>query len=330
MNTPPFTVTPSAVRLIAEISHKLGRLEAGLSEDIILKLRRLSRIRTVQGTLSIEGNSLSEEEVTALLNGKRVIATAKEILEIENAYRVYDAAEELDPKNIKDLLKAHKLMMQGLLKDAGKFRREDVGVIRKTSVIHVAPPSAMVPELMKNLFQWLKKTDQHPLITCSVFHYEFEFIHPFEDGNGRVGRLWQSLILGKWNSFFFQIPIESMTAKNQEEYYSAIRSSTKKGDSAVFIEYMLRMILEAVDQITPEVGPQVTPEVRKLTEVMETISPEKVFSRNELQEALGLKDPKHFREQYLQPAIRAGLIEMTLPGKPNSRFQKYHLIRFNY
>ena len=187
-------------------------------------------------------------------------------------------------------------------------------------VIHMAPPAERVPQLMGDLFRWLATTDAHPLIASSVFHYEFEFIHPFADGNGRMGRLWQSLILARWNPLFADTPVESLVFEHQAEYYQVLQESYQQADSAPFIAFMLRMILEAVTTSAPQVSPQVSPQVRKLLAVIQG-----EMSREALQSALGLLDRKSFRERYLKPALIDGLIEMTLPGKPNSRLQQYRL-----
>jgi len=187
-------------------------------------------------------------------------------------------------------------------------------------VIHMAPPADRVPHLMADLFGWLTATDAHPLIASSVFHYEFEFIHPFADGNGRMGRLWQSLILARWNPLFADIPVESLIFEHQAEYYQAIQESTQKTDSAPFIAFMLRMILDTVTITAPQVSPQVTPQVGEL---LAAIRGE--MGREELQSSLGLSDRKSFRERYLKPALADGLLEMTIHDKPNSRLQKYRL-----
>ena len=189
------------------------------------------------------------------------------------------------------------------------------------TVVHLAPPADRVSSLMNDLLQWIEATDQHPLIAGSVFHYEFEFIHPFEDGNGRVGRLWQTLILRKWNPLFAHIPVESLVYEHQAEYYAVLNKSTENAESSVFIEFMLRMIRSAVASLSaPEATPHVTPEVRKMLSILKG-----EMTRKEIQQILGLKDEKHFRTAYQQPAIAARLIEMTVPDKPNSRLQKYRI-----
>jgi len=318
---PPNTLTPAILRLVAEICEEIGRLSVQADTAKTLGLRRINRIRTIQGSLAIEGNTLSEEQITAILEGKRVIAPPREIQEARNAIAVYDRFEPWQPHAENDLLEAHRVLMAGLLDEVGVYRRSGVGVMSHGQVIHMAPPADRVPALMLNLLQWLRTTDRHPLVSSSIFHYEFEFIHPFVDGNGRMGRLWQTLILFHWNSLFAHIPVESLVHEHQAEYYKTLQSSTNQTDSAPFIEFMLRMILDAVSStVTPQVAPHVTPQVERLLHVLVN-----EMSRGDLQTALGLKDRKSFRERYLVPALRDGLIEMTLPGKPNSRLQKYRL-----
>lgn len=205
MYQPPYTITPAIVRLVAEISEAVGRLSVFSESTIELRLRRLNRIRTIHGSLAIEGNTLSEEQITAILEGRRVIAQPREIREVRNAIDAYDrfGGWRADVEN--DLLEAHRILMAGLVDGAGAYRHGGVGVMKGAQVIHMAPPSDRVSTLMLNLFEWLRITDQHPLISSSVFHYEFEFIHPFADGNGRMGRLWQTVILSRWKAWYTNI-----------------------------------------------------------------------------------------------------------------------------
>jgi Fic family protein len=246
---PPYVITPVIIDLISRISESLGRLSA--QHDMAdLRLRRINRIKTIQGSLAIEGNTLSEDQVETILQGKTVVAPVKEVQEVRNAVKAYEAYPEMDPTSPKDLLKTHELLTSGLINSAGMFRSKGAAVQGKDSIIHVAPPASHVPGLMKDLLNWLDRTEAHPLIVSSVFHYEFEFIHPFEDGNGRVGRLWQTLILSRWNSLFHTIPVESMIYRKQQEYYRAINESSSGGESTVFIEFMLNTILEEIVDLT--------------------------------------------------------------------------------
>ena len=315
---PPYTITPAILNLVAQISEAVGRLTVLTDSAKSLRLRRINRVRSIRGSLAIEGNALSEEQITAILDGKRVIAPPREIQEVRNAIAAYEHLEQWRPEAETDLLEAHHRMMDGLINEAGVYRRGGVGVMAGGRVIHMAPSADRVPVLMRDLIQWLAASEEHPLITSSVFHYEFEFIHPFADGNGRMGRLWQTLILTLWNLLFADIPVESMVHEHQTEYYQALQKSSEQTDSARFIEFMLRMILYAVPTVAPQVAPPVTPQVKRLLEVMQG-----EMTREALQSALGLQDRKSFRERYLNPALAAELIEMTIPDKPNSRLQRY-------
>ncbi len=317
---PPFTITPEILNRVAAISEAVGRLTVLTDQAKALRLRRINRVRTIHGSLAIEGNTLSEAQISAILEGKRVIAPPREVQEVKNALAAYERFDTWKPRVEKDLLEAHRILMSGLIDEAGSYRRGGVGVMSGQEVIHMAPPAARVPRLMADLFAWLSTTEAHPLISSSVFHYEFEFIHPFADGNGRMGRLWQSLILTRWNPLFADIPVESLIFEHQEEYYHVLRESTRQTDSAPFIAFMLRMILETLTTFAPQVAPQVTPQVGDLLAVIQG-----EMGREALQLALGLSDRKSFRERYLKPALADGLIEMTIPGKPNSRLQKYRL-----
>ncbi len=316
---PPYTITADILNRVAAISEAIGRLTVLTDQARALRLRRINRIRTIRGSLAIEGNTLSEAQITAILEGKRVIAPPREVQEVKNALAAYDRFDTWKPSSEKDLLEAHRILMSGLIDEAGVYRHGGVGVMAGQQVIHMAPPADRVPHLMSDLFCWLATTDAHPLIASSVFHYEFEFIHPFADGNGRMGRLWQSLILARWNPLFANIPVESLIFEHQAEYYQALQESTQKTDSAPFIAFMLRMILDTVTSSTPEVAPEVTPEVRLLSVLAGEMT------RQQLKEALGLKDDEHFRKTYLLPALEAGLVEMTIPDKPRSSKQKYRL-----
>ena len=316
---PPYTITPEILNRVAAISEVIGRLTVLTDRAKALRLRRINRIRTIHGSLAIEGNTLNEAQITAILEGKRVIAPPREVQEVKNALATYDRFDTWKPEAEMDLLEAHRILMSGLIDEAGGYRHGGVGVMAGQQVIHMAPPAERVPHLMDELFGWLAATDAHPLVASSVFHYEFEFIHPFADGNGRMGRLWQSLILAHWNPLFADIPVESLIFMHQAEYYQALQESTRRSDSAPFIAFMLRMILDTVTTSTPEVTQEVTPEVRLLLVFTGEMT------RQQLKEALGLKDDEHFRKSYLLPALEAELVEMTIPGKPRSSRQKYRL-----
>lgn len=217
--TPPYAITPAIVNLVARISETIGRLTVLTDAARALRLRRINRIRTIQGSLAIEGNTLSQEQIAAILDGKGIIAPPREIQEVRYAIAAYDRFEQWQPEVEEDLLEAHRILLTGLIDEAGVYRRGGVGVMAGGQVIHVASPADRVPALMGDLFRWLAAGEEHPLIISSVFHYEFEFIHPFADGNGRLGRLWQTLILHRWNPLFADIPLESLVFAHQAEYY---------------------------------------------------------------------------------------------------------------
>jgi Fic family protein len=259
---PPHTITPAILNRVAAVSEAVGRLTVLTDQARALRLRRINRIRTIQGSLAIEGNSLSEAQITAILEGKRVIAPPREVQEVKNALAAYDLFDTWKPSSEKDLLEAHRILMSGLIDEAGLYRHGGVGVMAGSQVIHMAPPADRVPQLMADLFGWLAATDAHPLIASAVFHYEFEFIHPFADGNGRMGRLWQSLILAHWNPLFADIPVESLIFEHLAEYYQSLQESTRQVDSAPFIAFMLRMILDTVTASAPPSHPSSQPPSR--------------------------------------------------------------------
>ena len=240
---PPFTVSAAAISKIAEISALIERYVIRMEQEDGLRLRKANRIKTIQGSLAIEGNTLSEEQITAILEGKRIAAPIREIQEVKNAIAAYDLYSSLNPYSLDDLLKAHGIMMVALIDAPGRFRTSGVGVFAGTQVVHMVPPAKRVSGLMSDLFKWLKQAKDHLLIRSCVFHYEFEFIHPFTDGNGRMGRLWQSLLLGQLHPVFQYLPVENIVYANQQGYYQAINLSTKKADSGIFVDFMLEEIL---------------------------------------------------------------------------------------
>ena len=318
---PPYKITPKIITLIEQIGEALGVL--ALSADAQdLRLRRIHRIQTIHGSLAIEGNTLSEEQISTILDGKPVIAPPREVQEVRNAIKAYDEFLNWNPAQQSDLLKAHETLMLGLLDAPGHYRFGGVGVGGAGGIVHVAPPPGRVPELMGNLFEWLETSEEHALIKSCVFHYEFEFIHPFSDGNGRMGRLWQTLILSRWNPLFTQIPTESMVYVHQQDYYSAIAESTKEAESTPFIEFMLQVVLEKMCT-TEQVTDQVTEQVSSLLGALKN----RELGRRDLMGALGLKHRPTFVYDYLQPALADELIEMTQPDSPKSPTQKYRLTK---
>jgi Fic family protein len=245
---PLFTVSAEAINLIAEISGQIERYAIHLEQEDGLRLRKANRIKTIHSSLAIEGNTLSEDEVRDIIDGKNVVAPIRQIQEVKNAIKTYELYPTLDAFKEKDLLKAHGVMMEALVDNAGHYRRGGVGVFGEKGLVHLAPPADRVPMLMSDLFDWLKRSKDHLLIRSCVFHFEFEFIHPFIDGNGRMGRLWQSLILGKLHPLFEHLPVENMVYSNQQEYYDAIIASTNAGQSGPFIDFMLGEIYKTLKE----------------------------------------------------------------------------------
>ena len=254
--TPPFHITEKIANLTAEIAEKVGSISATIGDIPHPKLRKENRIKTIQSSLAIENNTLSIEQVTAIVEGKRVLGSPQEIQEVKNAFETYEPLLTFKPDSGQDLLLAHQILMNELVKDNGKFRSKSVGISDGSNIIHVAPPSERVPYLVNDLLLWIENSQLHPLIKSCVFHYEFEFIHPFSDGNGRMGRLWQTLILTDWKPLFAWIPVETIIKENQKEYYQALQSADNSGDSTIFIEFMLKSILHAVEDLqeTQHVG----------------------------------------------------------------------------
>lgn len=326
---PPFHMTDKMTSLIAEISEQVGRITVLQEGTISPHLRRENRIRTIHSSLAIEHNSLSLEQMTAILDGKRVLGNPNEIKEVQNAYEAYELMLRLDPSSVDDLLKAHKLMMNGLVPGNGMFRSGGVGVFDGEVLIHMAPPAEFVSEHIHNLFVWYQHSELHPLIKSAVFHYEFEFIHPFSDGNGRMGRMWHSLLLSKWKELFFWLPIEELIQSRQKEYYDALSIADKQADSAGFVELMLEIIRDSLKEITvvgrstdqdsDQVADQDKPPMDRLLSVLGNDT----FSAAEIMERLGLSHRPTFRKNYLNPALEQKLIERTIPDKPNSKNQKY-------
>lgn len=251
---PPFTITADILNLVASISEQVGQLKASPINESP-QLRKQNRIKTITGTLAIEGNSLSEEQITAIIEGKPVLGSARELAEVKGAIAAYEALSTFKAYNINDLLAAHGLLMADILTKAGQFRHKAVGIHKGGEVHHVAPPAHQVSGLMADLMHWLQQAKDHPLITSCVFHYEFEFIHPFADGNGRMGRLWQTLILSQWHPLFLSLPLESMIKDHQEQYYQALEQADTQGESTAFIHFMLSTISKTLAQALTQNAP---------------------------------------------------------------------------
>ena len=248
--TPPFTATESITNLVIEIAELTERISLSDRLSRNPKLLRDNSIRYIHSSLAIEQNSLTMDQVSDIIDGKRVLGPPQDIREVKNAYEAYELLTRLNPYSIKDLLKAHKVMMSDLVKESGTFRSRGVGVYAGTELIHAGTPPQYVPDLMGQLFTWLKESKLHPLVKSCIFHYEFEFIHPFADGNGRLGRLWHTLILAKWREFFLWIPIETMIHERQDAYYQALNASNAAGESTVFVEFSLKVIRDLLLELS--------------------------------------------------------------------------------
>ena len=322
---PPFTITNQILSYVSSISEKIGRITATSNLESKPHLRKNNRIKSIHSSLKIEANSLSLGQVRDVINGKTVLGEQKEIQEVKNAYDAYEGVLEINPYSVKDLKKYHGIMTKYVDEESGDFRQGEEGVFNGDQCIFMAPPARFVSQLMEDLFDWMKdtKTEIHPLILSSVFHYEFVFIHPFSDGNGRMARLWHTAILSKWKPVFAYIPIESQIEKFQEEYYDAIARCHIEGASTIFIEFMLSQIDKILDDIAVQLSDdneQLSEGIKRLLDVMEYDIP---YTGKTLMDKLGLKSKEGFRRNYLRPAVDMHLIRMTIPDKPNSRNQRY-------
>lgn len=249
---PPYSLTSKILKLVSEVSHKIGEVNASFLTKQSPELRKRNRIRTIQASLAVEGNTLSIDQITAILENKRVLGPAKDIKEVANAIEVYGQLNKFNPFIQKSFFAAHKILMKGLIKNAGQYRNSGAGILKGSKIAHLAPPAGNVPFLMKNLFTYLKKSDELVLIKSCVFHYEMEFIHPFSDGNGRMGRLWQTLLLIQQYPVFEFLPFETLISKNQKKYYQALSASDKEGESTFFIEFMLKILSDSLDELLKE------------------------------------------------------------------------------
>ena len=320
---PPYEITEGMLALLSDISEEIGRMDGSGLLSMLPGLRDASRISSVLSSLAIEGHALSLEKARAIFEGRRVLAPLEDVLAMENAFAAYRMLPGLDPFSLDDLKKAHGTMMKGLVREAGRFRSGPVGVFDgEGRPVHVAPPPERVKALAEELFRWLRGSALHMLVRSSVLHYELEFIHLFQDGNGRMGRLWQTALLASWKPIFLWVPVESIVHDRQEEYYQAIARSTREGKSNPFILFMLSSIKEAVLGLQKEARKHLSHlsrQVQALLSVMETFP----MSASELMDKLGLKSRATFLKNYLRPALEAGLISMTDPGSPRSPRQRY-------
>ena len=324
----PFHMTDDIVMLLTEISEQIGRISV-LHGTVNPRLRRANRIRTIHASLAIEQNTLSLGQVTAIVRGRRVLGNPNEIKEVQNAYEAYEMMLRLDPLSVHDLLVAHGQMMAGLISESGRFRTGDVGVFAGERLVHMAPPAHLVEEHIQNLMEWYARTALHPLHKSAIFHYEFEFIHPFADGNGRMGRMWHTLLLGQWKEVLFWLPVEELIRARQQEYYDALGAADAQADSTGFVTLILCILRDAIaeldrtpDQESDQVRDQVMARDADLQRLLCVLGDD-VLSAAELMARFGLSHRPSFRRRYLAPALAAGLIERTIPDKPQSSKQRY-------
>ncbi len=323
---PPFEITNEMLSKVSNIMEKIGKLDNYNNLNKMPQLRKQNRINSIHSSLAIENNNLSYEQVKDVINGKIVLGPQKEIQEVKNAYKAYQMLKNMNPYSIEDLKKIHGVIGYLTIDDSGEFRKCAEGVFDGDKCIFICPPENKVDSLMNSLFNWMKKNKDiiHPLILSSIFHYEFVFIHPFSDGNGRTVRLWQNIILYNFKEIFEYLPLESQIYKYQDEYYKSIAACHKNGNSNVFIEFMLHMIDETLNEVIAAPNIKLNSEsinINKLLKIMELDEP---VSANEIMERLGIKSKETLRKQYLDPAIRQGLIKLTIPEKPTSKNQMYY------
>jgi len=310
---------------VSSISEKVGRISVHKELESKPHLRRNNRIKSIHSSLKIEANSLSLNDVREVINGNLVLGDKKEIQEVKNAYAAYEKIPEINPASVADLKKIHGIMTHLTVSESGEYRKGEEGVFSGEKCIFVAPPPHLVSGLMKDLMGWVKKYEGkvHPLIMAAVFHYEFVFIHPFSDGNGRMARLWHTVLLYRWRNIFEYIPLESQIEKYQEEYYEAIAKCHKNGNSDVFIEFMLEMIDKVLDDLILQVNKsnlETSEYVKRMIGLMDYEVP---YTSNDIMDRLGLKSKETLRKNYLNPAMELGFIRMTIPDKPNSKNQRY-------
>ena len=322
---PSFNITNEILAYVSSISEKIGKISVANNLETKPHLRRNNRIKSIHSSLKIEANSLSLGQVRDVINGKLVFGEQKEIQEVKNAYAAYEKISDINPYSIKKLKEFHGIMTKYIVEESGSFRKGEEGVFNGDVCIFMCPPARLVPGQMEDLFSWMKKerTSIHPLILSSVFHYEFVFIHPFSDSNGRMARLWHTAILSQWKPIFEFIPIESQIEKFQDDYYEAIAKCHVEGESTTFIEFMLMQIDKILDEVSVQIsesGEQMTEYLKRMLDVMEYDVP---YTATTIMGMLGLRSKETFRKNYMNPALELNLVRMTIPDKPNSKNQRY-------
>ena len=324
---PPYSITNTMLDYIGSIMEKIGQIKNYNNLNKMPVLRKNMRINSIHSTLAIEANSLSLKEVKDVINGTLVIGPEREIREVKNAYKAYELIGKVSPYEVNDLLKVYEILTDMLIDESGVFRSGNEGVFDEAgNCIFIAPSPNLVPDLVNNLFEFIrtKKDTIHPLILSSIFHYELVFIHPFSDGNGRMARLWQNIILADWKEIFAYVPIESLIKNYQDDYYKTINDCNNAGNCTKFIEFMLKIIDETFTDLINKIDKEITHQneyVNKLLAIMDYNVP---MSTKEMLEKLNLKSKQSFREVYLNPAIDMGVIKMTDPDNPTSKNQKYY------
>lgn len=312
---PPYTITPAILQRVAEIVEFVTRWSVTGGGSLSPRLRRDNRIRTIQASLAIENNTLTIDQVTAVLEGKPVLGLPREIQEVRNAFAAYEQLPHWQPHASADLLAAHGLLMTGLVDEAGFFRKSGVGIYNDQGLVHMAPPASQVPRLMTDLLAWMASAPVHPLIASCVFHYEFEFIHPFSDGNGRMGRLWQTLILSKWQPMLAYLPVESVIRVRQAAYYQALADADKLADSTPFIEFMLQALQDAMTEVLMEVSEKVSEKMSEKTseKIVAALLQDSALTISELAEQLELSTRSI--ERHLQKLQDKGRLRRIGPAK---------------
>ena len=322
-----FEISNEMLQKVSNIMEKIGKLDSCSNLDKTPYLIKQTKINSVHSSVAIENNPLSLEQVKDVINGKLVIGKQKDIQEVKNAYKAYEMLKDINPYSIDDLKKVHEIMTFLVEDVSGKFRTTNEGVFDENgNCIFVCPPGDRVNILMNNLFEWLNENKDiiHPLILSSIFHYEFVFIHPFTNGNGRMVRLWQNSILYQWKDIFEYLPIESNIYKYQDEYYNSIAECHKNANSNVFIEFMLKMIDETLDEAISTSHIPITNETININKLLDVMEIGKPMTANVIMEKLGIKSKETLRGQYLDPAIKQGLVKLTIPDKPTSKNQMYY------
>lgn len=323
---PPFEITQIMLKRVADISEKVAKLDNFSNLTKKPYLRKQTKINSIHSSLAIENNKLTKDQVRDVIDGKMVLGSQKDIQEVKNAYNAYEMLNDVNPYSIKDLKKIHGVITYLTVEESGEFRTGNEGVFDGDKCIFMCPPPDMVNDLTNQLFNWMNKNKKelHPLILSSIFHYEFVFIHPFSDGNGRTVRLWQNILLYNWKEIFEYLPIESQIHKYQDGYYRAIANCNNKGDSTEFIEFMLKMIDETLDEALATPSTPINQETININKLLECLERNVPLSANEIMEKLNIKSRDTLRNKYLHPAIKQGLIKLTIPDKPNSSKQMYY------